>query len=196
MRLSVTVISGKGFTIWKVRAMPMPTISQEAMDELRTHAWPGNVRELENAIHRAVLLAVDGVVRPDSVQVKTPHPTPASRHPAASASEAPARPSTPGDGADTANADVPANAEGAPGTDDASGSDAEVAHLVGRTVADVERDLILNTLEHCLGNRTHAANILGISIRTLRNKLKAYSQEGTRIPAANDGSQTSEYQSA
>jgi two-component system response regulator FlrC len=38
--------------------------------------------------------------------------------------------------------------------------------LVGRTVADVERELILDTLEHCLGNRTHAANILGISIRT------------------------------
>src|SRR5581483_3626500 len=37
--------------------------------------------------------------------------------------------------------------------------------LVGRTVADVERDLILDTLQHCLGNRTHAANILGISIR-------------------------------
>jgi DNA-binding NtrC family response regulator len=43
--------------------------------------------------------------------------------------------------------------------------------MVGRTVADVERDLILDTLDHVLGNRTHAANILGISIRTLRNKL-------------------------
>ncbi len=59
--------------------------------------------------------------------------------------------------------------------------------LVGRTVADVERDLILNTLEHCLGNRTHAANILGISIRTLRNKLKLYSQEGIRVPAPGEG---------
>lgn len=46
--------------------------------------------------------------------------------------------------------------------------------LVGRTVSDVERELILTTVEHCLGNRTHAANILGISIRTLRNKLKEY----------------------
>ena len=54
--------------------------------------------------------------------------------------------------------------------------------LVGRTVADVERDLILNTLEHCLGNRTHAANILGISIRTLRNKIKEYSEAGLAIP--------------
>lgn len=47
--------------------------------------------------------------------------------------------------------------------------------LVGRKVADVEKELILHTLDHCLGNRTHAANILGISIRTLRNKLKEYS---------------------
>ena len=54
--------------------------------------------------------------------------------------------------------------------------------LVGRTVSDVERDLIIDTLQHCLGNRTHAANILGISIRTLRNKLKQYSGQGFSVP--------------
>jgi DNA-binding NtrC family response regulator len=54
--------------------------------------------------------------------------------------------------------------------------------LVGRTVADVERDLILETLKHCLGNRTHAANILGISIRTLRNKLNEYAGDGVLVP--------------
>ncbi len=59
--------------------------------------------------------------------------------------------------------------------------------LVGRTVADVERDLILETLKHCLGNRTHAANILGISIRTLRNKLNEYADEGVPIPAPGTG---------
>jgi two-component system response regulator FlrC len=58
--------------------------------------------------------------------------------------------------------------------------------LVGRTVADVERDLILETVTHCLGNRTHAANILGISIRTLRNKLQLYRQEGIAVPPPND----------
>ncbi|MBN9470002.1 MAG: sigma-54-dependent Fis family transcriptional regulator [Bosea sp.] len=57
--------------------------------------------------------------------------------------------------------------------------------LVGRTVADVERDLILDTLDHCLGNRTHAAKILGISIRTLRNKLGEYVSAG--IPVAEPG---------
>ncbi len=50
--------------------------------------------------------------------------------------------------------------------------------LVGRTEAEVERELILNTVDHCLGNRTHAANILGISIRTVRNKLKEYAEAG------------------
>ena len=59
--------------------------------------------------------------------------------------------------------------------------------LVGRTVADVERDLILETLKHCLGNRTHAANILGISIRTLRNKLNEYSGDGVPVPPPGAG---------
>jgi DNA-binding NtrC family response regulator len=59
--------------------------------------------------------------------------------------------------------------------------------LVGRTVADVERDLIIDTLRHCLGNRTHAATILGISIRTLRNKLRQYSDEGVAVPAPGGG---------
>jgi DNA-binding NtrC family response regulator len=54
--------------------------------------------------------------------------------------------------------------------------------IVGRTVAEVEQALILKTLGHCLGNRTHAATILGISIRTLRNKLKQYADEGVAVP--------------
>jgi two-component system response regulator FlrC len=60
--------------------------------------------------------------------------------------------------------------------------------LVGRTVAEVERDLILETLKHCLGNRTHAANVLGISIRTLRNKLNEYSADGLSVPPPGGGS--------
>ena len=59
---------------------------------------------------------------------------------------------------------------------------AEIESMVGRTVADVERELIIDTLQHCLGNRTHAANILGISIRTLRNKLKIYGNQGFSVP--------------
>jgi Fis family transcriptional regulator len=61
--------------------------------------------------------------------------------------------------------------------------------LVGLPVADVERDLILATLRHTDGNRTHAANVLGISIRTMRNKLREYAQNGVLIPscATQDG---------
>ena len=65
----------------------------------------------------------------------------------------------------------------------ALGGDGGMTGLVGRTVADVERDLIIETLEHTLGNRTHAANILGISIRTLRNKLKLYTEQGFDVPS-------------
>jgi len=56
--------------------------------------------------------------------------------------------------------------------------------MVGRTVADVERELILETLGRCLGNRTRAAEILGISIRTLRNKLAEYRGQGITVPPA------------
>jgi len=59
--------------------------------------------------------------------------------------------------------------------------------FVGQTVAQVEQQLILDTLSHCLGNRTHAATILGISIRTLRNKLKEYSESGVAVPAPQAG---------
>ena len=50
---------------------------------------------------------------------------------------------------------------------------------------EVERDLILETLSHTLGNRTHAATILGISIRALRNKLRDYAQSGAAVTPPN-----------
>jgi DNA-binding NtrC family response regulator len=57
-----------------------------------------------------------------------------------------------------------------------------VERLVGLPVADVERDLILATLRETGGNRTHAANLLGIAIRTLRNKINSYTAEGYDVP--------------
>jgi two-component system response regulator FlrC len=80
----------------------------------------------------------------------------------------------------TASAAAP---EGGSAAGDTSG-------LIGRTVADVERELIIDTLRHCLGNRTHAANILGISIRTLRNKLKQYADDGLPVPPPGEGTQS------
>jgi DNA-binding NtrC family response regulator len=133
-------------------------VTPQAMSVLTAHHWRGNVRELENTMHRAVLLAQDGRIGPEAIML-----TGQSLNP----------------GPTTASQAAPAGA----GEDAA----AEAKQLVGRTVADVEKDLILDTLQHCLGNRTHAANILGISIRTLRNKLKLYSEDGVPVPMPGEG---------
>ncbi len=63
-----------------------------------------------------------------------------------------------------------------------AGTEMSGAEFVGSTVACMERNLIIDTLKHTMGNRTTAANILGISIRTLRNKLKQYQDEGFEVP--------------
>ncbi|QJU57436.1 hypothetical protein HL653_06195 [Sphingomonas sp. AP4-R1] len=56
--------------------------------------------------------------------------------------------------------------------------------LVGRNLADVEQALILTTLTHCNGNRTSAAAMLGISVRTMRNKLRAFLDDGVAVTPA------------
>jgi DNA-binding NtrC family response regulator len=128
-------------------------LSQAALEKLTNHAWRGNVRELENAMHRAVLLATGEEIAPEAIFLSFD------------------------DGLSAAGrAQQMRDAAG-----DAEDKGRSVS-MVGRTVAEVERDLIIKTLQHCLGNRTHAANILGISIRTLRNKLKLYSEEGVAVP--------------
>lgn len=138
--------------------VPERPMSPATLEALRLAPWRGNVRELENTMHRAVLLAMGSQI--ELADVRLPD--------GSALTEAIGR------GAGAA-AEAPAGEAGAQ------------PNLVGRTVADVERDLIIDTLKHCLGNRTHAATILGISIRTLRNKLKQYSDEGLAVPAANEG---------
>jgi DNA-binding NtrC family response regulator len=58
-----------------------------------------------------------------------------------------------------------------------------IALLIGQTVAEVERDLIIETLRACDGNRTRAAKILAIAVRTLRNKINEYEANGRDVPA-------------
>jgi DNA-binding NtrC family response regulator len=55
--------------------------------------------------------------------------------------------------------------------------------LIGSTLDEIERELVLQTLARCAGNRTHAARMLGVSIRTLRNKIRQYSAGGIDVPA-------------
>jgi DNA-binding NtrC family response regulator len=139
----------------EANGLPAKTIAPESMQILQTHHWRGNVRELENTMHRAVLMASSDVIAPDAVIL-----------------------SGQGLGAhEQAGVSGPGRA-----VQSLTQAAAHGGTLVGRTVADVERDLILDTLTHCLGNRTHAATILGISIRTLRNKLKEYGDKGISIP--------------
>lgn len=58
-----------------------------------------------------------------------------------------------------------------------------VTMLIGATVHEVERELMLQTLARCDGNRTHAARVLGVSVRTMRNKIRQYSADGAAVPA-------------
>ena len=132
-------------------------LSADARRRLVGHRWPGNVRELENAMHRAVLMSVGPEIEEDAIRLP--------------------------DGQPLAGVDPLSR------TAQAASLAAETASraFVGQTVAEMEQQLIIDTLGHCFGNRTHAANILGISIRTLRNKLKEYSEAGVAVPAPQMG---------
>lgn len=143
-------------------------LSKAAESKLQAYGWRGNIRELENTMHRAILVSIEDELEADAIHLTD----------GAFQSGAPAQAA--------ANAPDPAGVGGAGQSSAAKPLEnpGAVETLVGRTIADVERDMIINTLEHCLGNRTHAANILGISIRTLRNKLNAYKDDGVNIPAA------------
>jgi DNA-binding NtrC family response regulator len=136
----------------EVNGLPLRFLSHEAKRLVVRSPWRGNVRELENTMHRAVLLAMGDMIDVDAI-----------RSP---------------DGETLGESEVMG---GDAATRAAATAEAVTRALVGRTVADVERDLILDTLDHCLGNRTHAARILGISIRTLRNKLSEYMSSGIEV---------------
>jgi DNA-binding NtrC family response regulator len=58
--------------------------------------------------------------------------------------------------------------------------------LIGSTVGEIERELVLQTLARCGGNRTRAARVLGVSVRTLRNKIRQYAADGIDVPAHHD----------
>ena len=133
---------------------PERPLSAEARRRLALHSWPGNVRELENAMHRAVLLASGAEIEESAIRLPDGQPLAGGADPMARTAQAASF------AAETAS-----------------------RGFVGQTVSAMEQQLIIDTLQHCLGNRTHAATILGISIRTLRNKLKEYTEAGVAVPA-------------
>ncbi|MCQ4163015.1 sigma-54 dependent transcriptional regulator [Roseomonas sp. GC11] len=163
----------------EVNGLPRRPLSAAARQALLAHPWPGNVRELENALHRAVLMAQGDEIGPEAIELRRA-PLPAA--PPAVAAEPPAPPPVPATPTPTP---VPA-APSAPATAPAPAGGG-IEALVGRRMEEVERDLILGTLAHCLGNRTRAAEVLGISIRALRNKLQDYRALGLPVPAPGEG---------
>jgi two-component system response regulator FlrC len=138
---------------------PVP-IGAEAMEVLCHYNWRGNVRELENVMERALLLSEGKTIEP-------PHLLMGSGGGPLSAS-APVRGES-----KAARAGKGAKAADPAGTD--AGFEA------GMSLREAERKLIFETLRNTKGNRTQAAKMLSISIRTLRNKLNEYAADGETL---------------
>jgi DNA-binding NtrC family response regulator len=124
--------------------------SEDCMTALKTHYWPGNVRELQNVIERAVILCGEGGMIETEHLGLTAQP---SQHQTASP---PAASST-----GASHSGSPRNGSESPEAESSS-------------LAELEKRHILATLEKTKQNRTQAAKLLGISVRTLRNKLTEY----------------------
>jgi DNA-binding NtrC family response regulator len=137
--------------------MNISGIAPECLAALQAHHWPGNVRELQNVIERAVILCADGE------EIQTTHLGFSTL-------------STPGP-ASGGTTGSPASAGIAPA---ATSPDQDLLPL-----SELERRQIMLAVEVCKGNRTQAAKKLGISIRTLRNKLHEYGL-GSKADAETD----------
>lgn len=147
-------------------------LSPDALAALQSYPWPGNVRELQHVIERAVILTPDPIIQPHCLE--------GTRfglaHSLGSANMRPRAFATPGQGAAPVLAVSGAAAvPGAPGvaaspTGTATPASGAIA-LASLNVADAERVLIQHALAAADNNRTKAAELLGISVRTLRNKL-------------------------
>jgi len=126
---------------------------------LQKHDWPGNVRELQNVIERAVILCNEGgVLEPAHL------------------------------GLGQSAAITVASMASSPGGHSHGASNGYTSSDTGEfpPLSEVEKRHILAALEQSKGNRTHAAKVLGISIRTLRNKLNEYNYRGADASAARD----------
>jgi len=133
-------------------------LSDEARDWILAHDWPGNVRELQNLMERAVLLAGVGPIRPVHFLLDGQEWSP----------EVPEE----GEAAVPGASPMPYATSGV--TIDADGRIP--------TIQEMEMHLIIKSLDKTAGNRTKASELLGISVRTLRNKLGEYRKIGLDIP--------------
>jgi two-component system response regulator FlrC len=153
-----------------------PRLSDQVLEALLNHPWPGNIRELQNAVQRAAILSA-GCAPRQSDFLLSMNPSDQldmlrERRPAAHSSSPVGEITQPGRLADS----VECIRESSPSTQEGA-----LVIRSGTTVQDMEKALILETLRANNNNRTEAAKLLGISIRTLRNKLHDYRQEGVVI---------------
>jgi len=125
-------------------------LAEDAKTWLTSHDWPGNIRELRNACERAVLLATGSVIERQHLTIDEPKRAP-NRY--RSPTTPPTSTMTPMPGQMAQN-DMPSQ--------------------VRATVAEIEKQRILEALDKCAGNQTRAAELLGISRRTLINRLDEY----------------------
>lgn len=151
-------------------------IAPDAMAMLQAHEWPGNVRELQNTIERAVILTESGApVRGNALGLLLPMGAPAVETVPAAQQAEPAVGSPPLPVFDTP-----------PMADLTAANAAAMAapmngHAVPPPLEEIEKQHILAMLEHTAGNRVQAAKHLGISERTLRNKLAQYREQGVPV---------------
>lgn len=135
-------------------------LSDDALKALQSYDWPGNVRELEHTIERAVVLSKTNEITSKDLFLH-----------GITIAGFKSKPET---------ENIVEEKEEVKKTADIS-SDESMGGTVGRTIADVEQELILKTLQDVAGNRTKAAEILGITVRTLRNKLNEYRDMGIDV---------------
>jgi len=166
--------------------------SDRAREAMLAYSWPGNVRELQNTIERAVILTGENLAvslaalglpilnRPTAVNGPAPMlgSSPAGATGTSSGQEPTAPPAPPlQDESPVPPAPTPTNPDD--GTSSAESPPPTPPDVL--TLDEIEKRHILATLRHTNGNRTRAATLLGISIRTLRNKLQEYRAAGIVI---------------
>lgn len=144
------------------------SLSDQAINWLMSYAFPGNVRELQNLMERAVLLANGRPIEPCHFLLENAE-WPLFEE------EAETSPSSEDD---IVGATSP---QPAPKTSDSSGDALQAFSGPVIPLHEMERIMIIKGLEVTSGNRTQAAEMLGISVRTLRNKLNEYRSQGQPV---------------